>query len=130
MEIILEKEYIKAMTNKLEILSKIDDEEVEILKGEHYIKYLYETSSDGDEGNIYIKAGLEVEPEDLLQSIYAIIYSAYQGLKSNPVDAAAAELLRQQITAHMNSDEFWTYDGAEMVSTSRDTALHNRKKLS
>lgn len=118
------------MTNKLEILSKIDDEEVEILKGEHYIKYLYEASSDGGEGNIYIKAGLEAEPEDLLQSIYAIIYSAYQGLKSNPVDADAAELLRQQITAHMNSDEFWADDGAKMVCTSRDIALHNRKKLS
>lgn len=118
------------MTNKLEILSKIDDEEAEILKGEHYIKYLYEASSDGGEGNIYIKAGLEAEPEDLIQSIYAIIYSAYQGLKSNPDDADAAELLRQQITAHMNSDEFWADDGAEMVCTSRNTALHNRKKLS
>lgn len=69
------------MTNKLEILSKIDEEEVEILKGERFVKYLYEAGDDRSDGNIYIKAGLEAEPEDLLQSIYAIIYSTYQGLK-------------------------------------------------
>lgn len=118
------------MTNKLEILSKIDEEEVEILKGERFVKYLYEAGDDRSDGNIYIKAGLEAEPEDLLQSIYAIIYSTYQGLKSNPEDADSAELLRREITAHMNSEEFWSDDGAEMICTSRKDAVVRRKKYS
>lgn len=96
--------------NKLDILSKIDEEELRMLKGERFIKYMYEGAVNKSDGSLYIRAGLEAEPDDLLHSIFALIYYAYHGLKSNPEDADAAKLLREEITSQQNSDDFWADD--------------------
>ena len=44
------------MVNKLEILPKIYDEEVEILKEDRFVKYLF-TRNDSGSGKILIAAG-------------------------------------------------------------------------
>ena len=118
------------MINKFEIISKIDDEEVRMLNGERFIKYIYKSAGDKKDGSIYIRAGLEAEPEDLLQSIFALIYYAYYGLKSNPEDADAAELLREESTSQQNSDDFWADDSIEMKCSSKDVAIIDWRKYS
>lgn len=118
------------MTDQLEILSRIDDEEVEILRRERFIKYLYESGADGAAGTIYLQAGLDAGPEDLLQAIYELIYSAYRELKDLPQDAEAGELFRREITGRLNSDAFWSDDRQEAVCTSRKEAAMNGKQFS
>lgn len=117
------------MVNKLEILPKIYDEEVEILKEDRFVKYLF-TRNDSGFGKILIAAGNETSIQDVIQSIFAVISAVYQGLDSEPSESENAALLRTALEQNINSEDFWKNDGEKLTFTRREDDLVKQRKLS
>ena len=115
------------MANKLELLSKIDDTEAEILSDNRFIKYIF---SGGDNGTsrLYIAVGEDSSIQDIMQSVFAVINTVYAGIQEGPNGEKNAEIFRDNLKMRINSEEFWGENG-EMISyrLREDT---NRKRFS
>lgn len=119
------------MVNKLEILSKIDDREVEMVREDHYVKFIYQRNRKRGGGQVYISAGEETDLGEILQSVFAVIYTVFHGLKQNASGTGDdADWLRRKIIEQLNSDEFWEDDGGHMDLYPREDFGRNRNKFS
>ena len=102
------------MANKLELLSKIDDTEAEILSDNRFIKYIF---SGGDNGTskLYISVGEDTPIQYIMQSVFAVINTVYAGIQKSPNGQKNAEVFRDNLKKSINSEEFWIENG-EMIS--------------
>ena len=120
------------MINKLEILPMIDDREVEMVREDHYVKYIYQRNTTRTGGSVFISAGQETDVGEVLQSVFAIIYTVFQGLKNDGSERADEDAmwLKQQVLEKLNDDRFWEDDGARTDYIQRNDSLSANKKMS
>lgn len=102
------------MANKLELLSKIDDTEAEILSNDRFIKYIF-SGGDNETSRLYIAVGDDSSIQDILQSVFAVINTVYAGIQKGPNGQKNAKVFRDNLKMRVNSEEFWIENG-EMIS--------------
>ena len=90
------------MANKLELLSKIDDTEAEILSDNRFIKYIF---SGGDNGTskLYISVGEDTPIQYIMQSVFAVINTVYAGIQKSPNGQKNAEVFRDNLKKSIKS---------------------------
>lgn len=98
------------MANKLELLSKIDDAEAEILDNDRFVKYIF-SGEDNGTSKLYIRIGEYTPIQDIMQSVFAVINTVYGGIQKSPNGQKTAELFRDNLKKSINSEEFWVENG-------------------
>lgn len=89
---------------------KIHSQEEAVLKrAPNWVKYLWEPRNKA----VYMFMEDGVTDEDIVQSVLGIISTVYSGYKENPDNEDYAQFFKDEVIAHINSEDFWEEEDDE-----------------
>lgn len=110
------------ISDKLGALSKLTEYEVDALQKTNYVKYIYNRIEGQRSGMVHMVCGDEVSITDIVNSVSAIVYTVYTGIKMDPEQDGTAEWFKNRIIETISADEFWDDDGESMSVTTYEEA--------